>query len=163
VILLIVPFYSNSHEIKNEKYINSNVLLMNYNILMNIPKYNKEEPSYVYFNKLRDFEYLLRKEKYEIAFNFIKEITDILNIKIKSLTDFKHIPIKDLIKNEKIIKLINSKHKEITNSLSISYNVDEDESINIHDFLNKILYSIGYKLTVKTMDEQKFYFITELK
>lgn len=130
---------------------------------MNIPEYNKNEPSYVYFNKLRDFEYSLKREKYEIVFNFIKEITDILNIKIKSLTDFKHVLIKDLIKNKKIIHLINSKYKEITNSLSISYDVDKDESINIHNFLNKILYSVGYKLMKKTIDEQKFYFIIELK
>lgn len=126
---------------------------------MNIPVYNKEEPSYIYFSKLRDFEYSLKKEKYDIVFNFISEITNILNIKIKSLMDFKRVPIESLIKNEKIINLINSKHKEIITSLSLI----EDETENIYDFLNKILYPIGYKLIKKTFDEQKYYSIVELK
>jgi antitoxin component of RelBE/YafQ-DinJ toxin-antitoxin module len=128
---------------------------------MNIPVYNKEEPSYAYFSKLRDFEYFLKKEKYNIVFNFVTEITNILNIKIKSLIDFKRIPVKNLIKNEKITNLINSKHKEIITSLSLIE--DETENTNIYDFLNKILYPIGYKLIKKTFDEQKYYCIVELK
>jgi hypothetical protein len=126
---------------------------------MDYPKYDKNDPPYVYINKLKDFEYELKREKYNIVFSFIDEIAKIINIKIKSLIDFKNINRNSLIKNKIVIKLIKKKYKSVLTKLNLSYEFDDD----IYELFNVMLNPIGYKLIRKNIDDDKLYNIIELK
>lgn len=125
---------------------------------MEPPVYNDNEPVYIYLKKIEEYNKFLKKEKYTIILDFINNLT---KKKYRALCDFKNVTTSDLKSENDLKKYFKLKGEKIGKKLNIIFDFKKKE-LELNDiitFINKMVKSINFAFSTKTIDKKPYYTI----
>ena len=134
---------------------------------MEIPTLNIGESNNSFVDRLNNYHYFLKQEKYNVLLNFINEW---LLTNFKSLSEFKKISSTTLLKDDKHNnKMLKTYSKKLSEMFKLKISVDEDtlsdeiQNNYIIFILTKLLKNIGYSLISRKISDNLYYSITIIR
>lgn len=126
---------------------------------MEPPKYDENEPPYVYIKKVEEYLSSLKKEKYTKVMTFVNKLGEQYNKRFKSLCDFKNVSyMTDHSINKKILK---EDGKKVAKKLNIEFDFDNLTKTSLFDFLALLTKTINYSIVKKVLPEKTTYTIID--
>jgi hypothetical protein len=130
---------------------------------MDIPIYDGSQPISLYMLRVQEYKMNMGKSKYNEVLQFFNKL---LNKKYNTLTKIKNIPKSLFINNVHKHCLIIDKYRtlfEKYTGMTINDIYDDDELLVDENYIiyciTKLLKSIGYKFTRRTIDNKCYYSI----
>jgi hypothetical protein len=133
---------------------------------MEPPVYKDGDSVALFLLKMRDYSINLKKNNYNLIFNFVNSWLEPYNVKLRSLTDFKNFSEGKIKKFEKHNKRTVKNNYKLFKELGIDPKYDSDDDTEdvpeyeIIKFISKILKKIDYKLNKKVVGDEYIYWIS---